>query len=37
VLALLRAEPLSLDELTAGKQAPHPNATSWGRGPRHSR
>jgi transposase-like protein len=32
VLALLRAEPLSLDELTARKQAPGPNSTSWGRG-----
>src|SRR5262249_22265390 len=33
VLALLRAEPLPLDELTARKQAPGPNSTSWGRGP----
>jgi hypothetical protein len=32
VLALLRAEPLSLDVLTARKQAPHANATSRGRG-----
>jgi hypothetical protein len=32
VLALLRAEPLSLDELTTPKQAPDPNSTSWGRG-----
>jgi hypothetical protein len=32
VLALLRAEPLSLDVLTACKQAPHANATSRGRG-----
>jgi len=32
VLALLRAEPLSLDQLTARKQAPHPDATSSGRG-----
>ncbi|HEV8097902.1 MAG TPA: hypothetical protein VGP56_02070, partial [Gaiellaceae bacterium] len=33
VLALLRADPLSLDELTARKQAPAPNSTSSGRGP----
>jgi transposase-like protein len=32
VLALLRAEPLPLDELTAGKQAPHANPTPRGRG-----
>jgi transposase-like protein len=31
VLALLRAEPLPLDELTARKQAPHPNSKPWGR------
>jgi hypothetical protein len=31
VLALLRADPLSLDELTARKQAPHANATPRGR------
>jgi transposase-like protein len=32
VIALLRAEPLSLDELTARKQAPNTKSTSWGKG-----